>query len=140
LWSLLIWFWNMKNTGKPIMLVTDNEWSGMLEMLLGLDGDSCGRLRQRTREKRMSTFSSRHLVSYSHVCESIFKNCLPTLMTRPSDGIIFTISFILLWIYYKFDLFLWVHTSILFEFVRVRNIPEQQCRTNNLKVYISCMI
>jgi Plant mobile domain len=52
----------------------------------------------------MSTFSSPHLVSDSRVCESIFKNYLSTPMMRLFDGIIFTISFILSWIYYKFDL------------------------------------
>jgi hypothetical protein len=50
-------------------------------------------LRQRTWGMRMSTFSSRHLVSGSHVCESIFKSCMSTPMMRPSDGIIFTINF-----------------------------------------------
>jgi hypothetical protein len=29
----------MKNTEKPIIGVIDDEWSGALEMLLGLDGD-----------------------------------------------------------------------------------------------------
>jgi hypothetical protein len=29
----------MKNTGKPITRVTDDEWSELLEMLLGLDVD-----------------------------------------------------------------------------------------------------
>jgi hypothetical protein len=29
----------MKNTGKPITGVIDDEWSGMVEMLLGLDVD-----------------------------------------------------------------------------------------------------
>jgi hypothetical protein len=27
----------MKNTGKPIIWVTNDEWSGMVKMLLGLD-------------------------------------------------------------------------------------------------------
>jgi hypothetical protein len=49
------------------------------------------RLRQGTIEKKMSTLSSRHIVSDSHVCGRIFKIYLPTLMTRPSDGIFFTI-------------------------------------------------
>jgi hypothetical protein len=29
----------LKNTGKPIIGVTDDEWSGTVEMLLGLDVD-----------------------------------------------------------------------------------------------------
>jgi hypothetical protein len=29
----------MKNTGKPIIGVTDNEWSRTVKMLLGLDAD-----------------------------------------------------------------------------------------------------
>jgi hypothetical protein len=29
----------MKNTEKPITWVIDDEWSGTLEMLLGLDGN-----------------------------------------------------------------------------------------------------
>jgi Plant mobile domain len=51
------------------------------------------RLRQGTWRKRTSTFSSRHLVSSSRICGRIFKSCLPTLMTRPSDDIIFTTNF-----------------------------------------------
>jgi hypothetical protein len=31
----------MKNTEKPITGVIVDEWSGTLEMLLGLDGDPC---------------------------------------------------------------------------------------------------
>jgi hypothetical protein len=53
------------------------------------------RLRQGTRGKRISTFSSRHSVSAFRVCENIFKSCLPTPMTRPSDSIIFTKNFTL---------------------------------------------
>jgi Plant mobile domain len=59
--------------------------------------------------KRMSTFSSRHIISDSHICEHIFKNYLPTSMMRPSDSIIFTISFTRPWIYYKFDLILFFY-------------------------------
>jgi hypothetical protein len=41
-----------------------------------------------------------------YVCKSIFKNCLPTSMMRPSDDIIFTIiKFNLTKFYYKFYLF-----------------------------------
>jgi hypothetical protein len=29
----------MKNTGKPIIWVIDDDWSGTIEMLLGLDVD-----------------------------------------------------------------------------------------------------
>jgi hypothetical protein len=28
----------MKNTGKSIIMITDDDWSMMLEMLLGLNG------------------------------------------------------------------------------------------------------
>jgi hypothetical protein len=49
-----------------------------------------GRLRQGTGGKRMSTFSSPHLVSVCRVCESIFKICLLTQMMKPSDGTNFT--------------------------------------------------
>jgi hypothetical protein len=37
--SLLILFWNMKNIGKSMTGETDDEWSVMLDMLLGLDDD-----------------------------------------------------------------------------------------------------
>jgi hypothetical protein len=43
----------------------------------------------------MSTFISRYSVSGSRVCGSIFKICLRTPMTRPSDGINFSINFTL---------------------------------------------
>jgi hypothetical protein len=49
------------------------------------------RLIQGMGEKRTSTFSSRCIVFDSHVCGNIFENCLPILMMRPPDGIIFTI-------------------------------------------------
>jgi hypothetical protein len=92
----------MKNTEKSIIEVTDDEWSGMLEILFGLDADPYSydditdnpwSFKRKNRGKRTSTFSSRHLISGFRVCESIFKSSLPTPMTRPSDGIIFTINF-----------------------------------------------
>jgi hypothetical protein len=92
----------MKSTGKPITWVTDNEWSGTVEMLLGLDVDPYSYdditdnpwlFKIRNREKIMSIFSSRHSLSDSCVCGSIFKSCLPTMITTPSDGIIFIINF-----------------------------------------------
>jgi hypothetical protein len=43
-------------------------------------------LRQETREKRTSMFSSRRTVFYSPVCGSILKNYRPTPMTKLSDG------------------------------------------------------
>jgi hypothetical protein len=82
--------------------VTDNEWSGTLKMLLGLDvnpysyddiTDNMWQFKTRNGGKRMSTFSSRYLVSDSRVCESIFENYLAIPMIKPSDGIIFTINF-----------------------------------------------
>jgi Plant mobile domain len=42
---------------------------------------------------RTSTLISRHLVFDSRVCINIFKSCLPTPMTTPSNGIIFTANF-----------------------------------------------
>jgi hypothetical protein len=51
------------------------------------------RLRSRIGGKRTSTLISRHLVFDSRVCVNIFKSYLPTLMTTPSNGIIFTINF-----------------------------------------------
>jgi hypothetical protein len=53
---------------------------------------TCGHLRQETGGKRMSTFSSRHSVFGCRVYGSIFKSCLPTQMTTPSDGTNFTPS------------------------------------------------
>jgi hypothetical protein len=52
-----------------------------------------GRLRSRIGGKRTSTLISRHLIFDSRVCVNIFKSCLPTLMTTPSNGIIFTTNF-----------------------------------------------
>jgi hypothetical protein len=84
-----------------------------------------GHLRQGTWEKRTSTFSSRHIVSDSLIYGSIFKNCLPTPMMRPSDGIIFTINFTRMWIYYKFYLIFFRYTRTfyldLFGFVMFPN-------------------
>jgi hypothetical protein len=53
----------------------------------------CGRLRSRIGGKRTSTLISWYLVFDSRVCVNIFKSCLPTPMTTPSNGIIFTINF-----------------------------------------------
>jgi hypothetical protein len=93
----------MKNTKKkPITWVTDNKWSGTVEMLLGLDvdpysydsiTDNLWSFKIRNRGKRTSTFSSRYLLSGSCVCGSIFKSFLPTPMTRSSDSIIITTNF-----------------------------------------------
>jgi hypothetical protein len=92
----------MKITEKPITRVTDDEWSGMLKMLLGLDvdpyiypdiTDNPWSFKLKNRGKIMSTYSSRHLVSGYRVCGSIFKSCILTPMMRPSDDIIFTINF-----------------------------------------------
>jgi hypothetical protein len=44
--------------------------------------------REGTREKRMSTFRSRLTISDWRVCGSIFKNYLPTPMTRSFNNII----------------------------------------------------
>jgi hypothetical protein len=52
-----------------------------------------GRLRSRIGGKRTSTLISRYLVFDSRVCVNIFKSCLPTPMTTPSNGIIFTTNF-----------------------------------------------
>jgi hypothetical protein len=43
-------------------------------------------LRQETREKRTSTFSSRRIVFYSPICGGILKNYRPTPMTKLFDG------------------------------------------------------
>jgi hypothetical protein len=51
-----------------------------------------GRLRQGIEGKRTSTFSTPHSVSGYRVCGSVFKSCLPTQMTTPSDGTNFTLS------------------------------------------------
>jgi hypothetical protein len=53
-----------------------------------------GRLRSRIGAKRTSTLISRYLVFDSRVCVNIFKSCLPTPITTPSNGIIFTTNFI----------------------------------------------
>jgi Plant mobile domain len=52
-----------------------------------------GRLRSRIGGKRTSTLISRYLVFDSRVCVNIFKSCLLTPMTTPSNGIIFTTNF-----------------------------------------------
>jgi Plant mobile domain len=38
-WSLLIWFWNIKNIKKSIIRVTSDKWSGTLQILFGLNDD-----------------------------------------------------------------------------------------------------
>jgi hypothetical protein len=74
--------------------VTDNEWSGTVEMLLGLDTDpySYDDITDNPWPFKTSTFSSPHSVSDSRVCESVFKSCPLIQMTRPSDGTNFTQS------------------------------------------------
>jgi Plant mobile domain len=52
-----------------------------------------GRLRSRIGGKRTSTLISRHSVFDSRVYVNIFKSCLPTPMTTPSNDIIFTTNF-----------------------------------------------
>jgi hypothetical protein len=82
--------------------MTDDDWSGTVEMLLRLDADPYSYdditdnpwpFKIKIGGKRMSTLISRHLVFDSHVCVNIFKSCLLTPMTTPSNGIIFTTNF-----------------------------------------------
>jgi hypothetical protein len=102
------------------------------------------RLRQGAGENWMSTFGSRYLVSDSNVCRSIFKNYLPTPMMRPSDCIIFTISFTPPWIYYKFDLiFCFVGTHERFVWIYLgpwcsRTIVQTRCRWCHFAFLMIC--
>jgi hypothetical protein len=74
----------MKNTEKLIIGIIDDEWSETLEMLIVLDGNP---YRYDDITDNVWSFKTSKMkkeneyVQFSCVCESIFKNCLPTLLT-----------------------------------------------------------
>jgi hypothetical protein len=68
-----------------------------------------GHLRQGIEGKRMSTFSFRYLVYGYRICGSIFKSCLPTQMTTPSDDTNFTLSMNLFCRYIVLTFFMGTH-------------------------------
>jgi hypothetical protein len=92
--------WNIKNIGKSTTEVTDEDWSGTLELSFGwvpiytairksliiLDHSWKG-----ATENKMSTCRSWHTVSDLHSCERIFNICLPTPKTIPSNSRIYTL-------------------------------------------------
>jgi hypothetical protein len=109
----------MKNTEKIITWMTDNEWSRTLGMLLGLDDDpysyddiidnlwpfKTNNKRKENEYVQFSTYSIRLLYLRKYLIQEVFfKNYLLIPMMRPSHGIIFTINFTRMQIYYNFYL------------------------------------